>query len=106
MPIVKRRIASDDIVDVAVGIDAAGPTEHKGLEVAFRRKLQCRGELGRLNSYVETALFCHGLDDLGGLEDNGVISSRHRDNRIGTAAAASKAFALAISRAGIGNSLT
>src|SRR5271169_5936471 len=78
MPIVERRIAGDEIIDVAVRVDASGPSEHKGLEIALCGKLQRGGELGRLDANVEAALFGHGLYDLGGLQDDGVIRHGHR----------------------------
>jgi len=67
MPVVKWRVASDEVIDVVVGIVAACSSEHKSLEIALGSALQRRGELARLDADVKTGVLGHGLDDLSGL---------------------------------------
>src|SRR6516162_2597896 len=61
MPVVVWRVARDEIVDVAVRVDAAGPADRQSFEIAFCSELQCGREFGRLDTHVETALLGHGL---------------------------------------------
>ena len=67
MGIVERRVAIDEIVDVAVRIDCSRPAERERFEIAFSGKLQRGGEFGRQNADVETTVLGHGLNDLGNL---------------------------------------
>src|SRR6516162_11748119 len=61
MTVVERRVAGDEVIDIAIRVDAPSPAQQKGLEITFCGKLQCRCELGRLHAHVKAALLGHGL---------------------------------------------
>ena len=74
--VVQPTLACDELMDVAVGIDAARPSDGVYVEITRLGFFLKGGEFGRSQRDIETRLSPHGLHDLGDLLRRRVVAER------------------------------
>src|SRR5690606_15916844 len=75
--LVQRPLAGVELVDVAVGVDAARPAHGEGRVLALLLEVEGGGELGRAQGDVEADLAGQRLDDLADPYRLGVVRDHH-----------------------------